>query len=254
MPIEITMPRLSDTMEEGTLNKWLVSVGDTVESGDTLAEVETDKATMELQAYDDGTIAALAVDEGETTAVGSLIAVLAEEGEDPEEAAKAAEGGGSGGSDEDEEDDTGDEEESAGEDSGEEEDASSDKGSDKSKDEEAEKDTADDADRQAAAAGGGKRPQPRAEGDRIRVSPVAARMAEENGLELSRIEGSGPHGRIIKRDVQRAIKQGTASSSGGVSDGSSGRSSAPESAVDLGPGTLSDESVDVSQMRKTIAR
>ncbi len=90
MPIEITMPRLSDTMEEGTLIKWHVSVGDTISSGDVLADVETDKATMELQSYDDGTVARLAVEEGQTLPVGALILVLTQEGESVEQAAAAA--------------------------------------------------------------------------------------------------------------------------------------------------------------------
>ncbi|MFW6033074.1 MAG: biotin/lipoyl-containing protein, partial [Phycisphaeraceae bacterium] len=94
MPIEITMPRLSDTMEEGTLVKWRVQVGDEVAAGDHLADVETDKATMDLQAFDDGTLARIDVEEGQTVPVGKLIAVLAEEGESVEDAAQAAGGGG----------------------------------------------------------------------------------------------------------------------------------------------------------------
>ncbi|HEX7010273.1 MAG TPA: biotin/lipoyl-containing protein, partial [Phycisphaeraceae bacterium] len=90
MPIPITMPRLSDTMEEGTLVKWRVKVGDRVSPGDHLADVETDKATMELQAFDEGVVARLDVEEGQTVPVGKPILVLAEEGESVEEAAKAA--------------------------------------------------------------------------------------------------------------------------------------------------------------------
>ena len=91
MPIEITMPRLSDTMEEGTLIKWRVGVGDQVASGDHLADVETDKATMELQAFDDGTVAQqLVLDEGDDGARSArLILILAEDGESVEDAAKA---------------------------------------------------------------------------------------------------------------------------------------------------------------------
>ena len=83
MPIDITMPRLSDTMEQGTIVKWHVAQGDTVESGDVLADVETDKATMEMQAYDDGTVASISVSEGQPVAIGTVVAILAEEGEDP---------------------------------------------------------------------------------------------------------------------------------------------------------------------------
>ena len=95
MPVEITMPRLSDTMEEGTLIRWRVKVGDKVKSGDQLADVETDKATMDLQSYDDGTVAQLAADEGQSLPVGKLILVLAEEGESIEDAIAAVGGGSS---------------------------------------------------------------------------------------------------------------------------------------------------------------
>jgi pyruvate dehydrogenase E2 component (dihydrolipoamide acetyltransferase) len=87
MPIEITMPRLSDTMERGTVVKWNVKEGDTVSPGDVIADIETDKATMELEAFDEGTVAKLAVGEGQSVGVGEVIAVLAEEGEDASEAA-----------------------------------------------------------------------------------------------------------------------------------------------------------------------
>ena len=93
MPINITMPALSPTMEEGTLAKWLVKEGDTVESGDLIAEIETDKATMEVEAVDEGVVAKLLVAEGtEGVAVNAVIAVLAEDGEDASavEAAPAA--------------------------------------------------------------------------------------------------------------------------------------------------------------------
>jgi pyruvate dehydrogenase E2 component (dihydrolipoamide acetyltransferase) len=90
MPIAIKMPALSPTMEEGTLAKWLVKVGDRVSAGDIMAEIETDKATMEFEAVDEGTIADIAVEEGtEGVKVGTVIATLAEEGEDPAEAKKA---------------------------------------------------------------------------------------------------------------------------------------------------------------------
>ena len=89
MPINITMPRLSDTMEQGTVVKWHVSTGDSVSPGDVIADIETDKATMELEAFDEGTVAALAIEEGQTINVGETIVILAEEGEDAEEAAKS---------------------------------------------------------------------------------------------------------------------------------------------------------------------
>ena len=87
MPIEVTMPRLSDTMESGTVLKWNVQEGDTVASGDVVADVETDKATMELTVFDDGRMAKIIVPEGQTVEVGAVIAVLAEDGEDVAEVA-----------------------------------------------------------------------------------------------------------------------------------------------------------------------
>ena len=89
MSIEITMPRLSDTMEQGTIIRWMVKEGDAVSSGDAVADIETDKATMEMQVYDDGIIAKILVEEGQTVEVGTLIAVVAEEDEDLEDVARS---------------------------------------------------------------------------------------------------------------------------------------------------------------------
>ncbi|GAB4108043.1 MAG: pyruvate dehydrogenase complex dihydrolipoamide acetyltransferase [Phycisphaeraceae bacterium] len=228
MPIEITMPRLSDTMEEGTLVKWRVKPGDEVASGDHLADVETDKATMELQAFDDGKVAALAVEEGQTVPVGSLILVLAEEGESLEEAAKSAQGA------------------SAGQDSA----ASS------------------AATQSAEAEGGGTAvaappatatttaaPAPGGDDKRVRVSPVARKIAEEHGLDLSQIKGSGPDGRIIKRDVLALIEGGTSPASPAPSVPTSQPAApAQPAAVQASPVGLEAKTINLSGMRKTIAR
>ena len=85
MTIEITMPRLSDTMEKGTIIKWHVSEGDEISAGEVLADVETDKATMEMQSFDDGVVAKIAVDEGVAVDIGTVVAVIAEEGESADE-------------------------------------------------------------------------------------------------------------------------------------------------------------------------
>src|ERR1044071_4419842 len=95
MPIQVTMPRLSDTMEQGTVVKWNVKEGQKIKSGDVVADIETDKATMELQSFDDGTVASLAVAEGQVVPVGTTIMVLAGAGEDVA-AAKSAGGAGAG--------------------------------------------------------------------------------------------------------------------------------------------------------------
>ncbi|MDY7110522.1 MAG: biotin/lipoyl-containing protein, partial [Planctomycetota bacterium] len=171
MPIEITMPRLSDTMETGTIIKWSVSEGDAVSSGDVVADVETDKATMELSVYDDGTVAKILVGEGETVEVGHVIALLAEEDEDVSEVARGGESGGAAPA----------EKKPAEEEPGEEK----------------------PAEREPAPAAGEAEPPRR---DRIRISPVARRLADEHDLDVGSLSGSGPSGRIIKRDVLAAIE------------------------------------------------
>src|SRR3954470_10996712 len=169
MPIELKMPALSPTMEEGTLAKWLVKEGDTVASGDLLAEIETDKATMEFEAVDEGTIAKILVPEGtDEVKVGTVIALIASEGEDAGSAASspsaakepvAKQGGETG----------------AGQPAT-----------------EAKAAPPPPSPVQAAA------PQPKPDtGDRIKASPLARRLAEQRGVDLSSLRGSGPNGRIV---------------------------------------------------------
>jgi len=182
MAIEILMPALSPTMEEGTLAKWHVKKGDTVESGDVIAEIETDKATMEVEAVDEGTIGEIRVEEGtEGVKVNAIIAMLLEEGED----------------------------ESALTDSGKSEEKAEAKPEEKS---------GDKAETKSEKSSGGSSarkledvpadtkapPPPSKDGDRIKASPLARRIAADKGLDLKTIEGSGPYGRIVKRDVEKA--------------------------------------------------
>ncbi len=173
MPINITMPALSPTMEEGNLAKWLVKEGDKVKSGDVIAEIETDKATMEVEAVDEGTVAKIVVPAGsEGVKVNALIAILAADGED---VAAAAAGG------------------------------------------------------SAAPAPAAAAPAPKAEaapaaspapaaapaapaaqtashgGDRVFSSPLARRVAKEAGIDISKVSGSGPKGRVVKSDVEKAV-------------------------------------------------
>ncbi len=181
MSIEIKMPALSPTMEEGTLAKWLVKEGDQVNAGDLMAEIETDKATMEFEAVDEGTIAKIVVPEGtEGVAVGAVIAVLAEEGEDasaveaPKEKAQAPK-----------------KEEQAEAPEGT---AGSAKSEAKVQETRAEREQA--AAPSAPAQGG--------DGDRVKASPLARRIAAEKGIDLAALDGSGPGGRIVKADVEGA--------------------------------------------------
>ena len=174
MPIKILMPALSPTMETGNLTKWSVKVGDAVKSGMVLAEIETDKATMEVEAVDEGTVAKLVVAEGTADVpVNAVIAILAEEGEDVEAAASASEGAAPAPA----------------------------KAEDKAKPE---------ASNEAPKAEAPKPDAPKAEaakageGERIFASPLARRVAKEKGLDLKSVKGSGPKGRIILRDVESA--------------------------------------------------
>lgn len=227
MPIEITMPRLSDTMEEGTLVKWRVKAGDEVASGDHLADVETDKATMELQAFDDGKVASVAVQEGQTVPVGSVILILAEEGESLEDAAGAAQGASSGAS------------KSAASKA-----ASGGGGTA----------VADPPATQTATSAPAPTPAPgNGDGRRQRVSPVARKIAEEHGINLSALTGSGPDGRVIKRDVQAAIDGGGTPAAAAAETQSTKPQAAAASAPVAAVG-LEAKTITLSGMRKTIAR
>jgi pyruvate dehydrogenase E2 component (dihydrolipoamide acetyltransferase) len=173
MPIEILMPALSPTMEEGTLAKWLVKEGDTVSSGDLLAEIETDKATMEFEAVDEGTIGKILIEAGtEGVKVNTAIAVLLEEGES---AGDIKETGSAPAPAEDE-----------------------------AKAPEPEPATKDSAPAETAAAPAAPKGE---DGERIFASPLARRIAADKGLDLSQMSGSGPHGRIVKADVENASPQ-----------------------------------------------
>jgi pyruvate dehydrogenase E2 component (dihydrolipoamide acetyltransferase) len=169
MPTEILMPALSPTMEEGTLAKWLVKEGDEVKSGDILAEIETDKATMEFEAVDEGVIGKILIAEGTSgVAVNTAICVLLEDGESADDikAPKA--------------------------------DAKTD-----SAPAEAPREVQGEADRDISPAKAAA-PAPKADGTRIFASPLARRIAADKGLDLSTITGSGPRGRIVKADVENA--------------------------------------------------
>lgn len=218
MSIELTMPRLSDTMESGTIIKWNVGVGDEVSSGDVVADIETDKATMEMQVFDDGVIAELIVDAGKQVPVGTLIARIAEEGESPDEV----------------------EQEAAAPAAAAESKAAS----------------ATPSAPPVAKSAATPRTAPRASGSggRMKVSPVARRMAEENGLDLNQITGSGPGGRIIKRDIIARLGSG---GSAPASPASTAQPAAVPAAVPqavAGGSSLSAGEEELSGMRQTIAR
>ncbi|MEL1250292.1 pyruvate dehydrogenase complex dihydrolipoamide acetyltransferase [Aurantiacibacter gilvus] len=212
MPIAIKMPALSPTMEEGTLAKWLVKVGDQVSAGDIMAEIETDKATMEFEAVDEGTIAHIQVEEGtEGVAVGTVIATLAEEGED---VANVEPAGGAA------------------------------TPAPAPAPSEAKEEAAP-----AAAPAPAPAAAPAASGDRIIASPLAKRIAEQKGIDLSTVKGSGPNGRIVKADVDGA-QPGTAAPAPAAA-AAPAPAAAPAEAQDFG---IPHDVEKLSGMRKTIAR
>jgi len=221
MSIELKMPALSPTMEEGTLAKWLVKEGDTVSSGDILAEIETDKATMEFEAVDEGKIAKILIPEGsDGVKVGTPIAILAGEGEEVSaapppkaeaapppkveepkvQAAPPAKGGGE----------------------------------------------------TPAAAPAPAAPAPKTDsGDRIKASPLARRLAEAQGIDLKTLTGSGPGGRIVRADL--------GSAAGGAMAAPAPSAAAPAPAATPAPAhveplDIPHEAIKLSNMRKTIAR
>jgi len=233
MPINITMPALSPTMEEGNLSKWLVKEGDKVSPGDVIAEIETDKATMEVEAVDEGTVAKLVVPAGtEGVKVNALIAILAGEGED---AGAAAKGG----------------------------DAATPK-AEASKVEapkaeapkEAPKPAAAPAKAESAPAANGH-----AAGERVFASPLARRIAKDVGVDVAALTGSGPHGRVVRADVDAAISSG-----GAQPPAAKAPAAAPAPAPAAAQKAMSDdqvlklfeqgsyELVPHDNMRKTIAR
>lgn len=274
MPIAIKMPALSPTMEEGTLAKWLVKVGDKVSSGDIMAEIETDKATMEFEAVDEGTIAHIQVEEGtENVAVGTIIATLAEEGEDagsveamggseanpapkpaptpepapePTPAAKKDDGIKISPS-----------ARKLAEEKGVDVSTLVGSGPDgrivKSDIENAPAGTAPKASQVPAATAPAPTPAPAASGERIVASPLARRIAEQKGLDLSQIKGSGPNGRIVKADVENA-KPGEAAAPAPAASAPAptpAPAAAPAGAQDFG---IPHEVEKLSTMRKVIAK
>lgn len=237
MPIELKMPALSPTMEEGTLAKWLVKEGDKVESGDILAEIETDKATMEFEAVDEGTVAKILVPEGsEGVKVGAPIAILAGEGEDASAAASAAPRA-----------DTAP--------------PTPPKAPTPPKPDETPKAPVAPAVAEAprpTAVPAAPSPQPfpsRGDGERVKASPLARKLAQAQNIDLTTLQGTGPGGRIVRADVDAAAGRAPAQAPAVAPSGAP----APALATHLVmPGVIEQaiphEAVKLSNIRKTIAR
>ncbi|MBQ0751116.1 MAG: pyruvate dehydrogenase complex dihydrolipoamide acetyltransferase, partial [Roseovarius sp.] len=222
MAIEILMPALSPTMEEGTLAKWLVKEGDTVSAGDLLAEIETDKATMEFEAVEEGVVGKLLVAEGtEGVKVNTPIAVMLDEGESAADISSAPA--------------------------------------------KAEAPAAKQADAAPQAASAAK-PAPAApktgDGNRVFASPLARRIAAEKGIDLAGITGSGPHGRIVKADVEGAKPASGSAPAAAPAEAAAPKNAAPVATPPTGPSSdavvamyqgRAYEEVKLDGMRKTIA-
>lgn len=231
MAINIEMPKLSDTMTEGTVIKWHKKVGDSIEIGDTLAEIETDKATMEMEAFDEGTLTEILVQEGEKAAIGATIAVLgdddsgaaapAAESAAPQAAAPAAT-------------------------------------------------PAPAAAAPAAVAAAAPAPVSTGNGERLKASPLARKVAGELGVDLSGISGSGPAGRIVRADVEAAkggatpaAKSTNASAAAGLAAAAKAArttapaaapaAAAPAAAAIMPSAKEGDSRIELSSMRKVIA-
>lgn len=218
MPIEIKMPALSPTMEEGTLAKWLIKAGDTVSSGDLMAEIETDKATMEFEAVDKGVISEILVAEGtDNVKVGTVIAILTQEGEAsaPKAAAPKAEAA--------------------------------------PPEAKSEPTPAPAAPTPVAAASVAVTPV--AAGDRVKASPLARRIAAAKSVDLATLTGTGPNGRIIKADVEAA---GSGAAAPAAPTATAAATTAPEAPRPTAPvawdDTIPHQIDKLSNMRKTIAR
>lgn len=223
MSVNIEMPKLSDTMTEGTLIKWHKKVGDNVEIGDILAEVETDKATMEMEAFDEGVLTEIRVQEGDKATIGSVLAVLGGESGGsapaPEKAAAPAE--------------------------------------EKAAEPKAEAAPAESSPAPAASA--------REDGERIKASPLARKIAADLNVDLGNVTGSGPAGRIVKKDVESASSSpakkpsSDAAAAAALAASAKGKASAPAAApapaaqAILPTAKEGDERIELSSMRKIIA-
>src|SRR4051794_29138173 len=225
MSEELTMPRLSDTMEQGTIGRWLKREGDSFHEGDVIAEIETDKATMDFQAYEDGTMLRILVGDGESAPLGAPIAIVGAEGEEvPDETPAAASTNGDGG-------------------------AQAAAAAGQPEADEPEPQPQDDApvatttETEAEAAPGDGAAT---DGGGLRASPIARRMADAGGLDLRTLagKGTGPDGRIVKADVERALAAGA--------HGGAAAPAVPQAAPS--PPDEGDEVRDLTPMLKAVAR
>ncbi|PSR00431.1 MAG: pyruvate dehydrogenase complex dihydrolipoamide acetyltransferase [Bacteroidetes bacterium QS_9_68_14] len=255
MAIAVEMPKLSDTMEEGVVSTWLAEEGDAVEAGDVIAQVETDKATMDLEVFDDGVLLKKVVEEGATVPLGELLVVLGEEGEDPADV--LAKYGGDGAAAEAPTDEADEEELSGAEETPEDEAPHEDEDAGTKHDGASHENGSAPADESEdeATPQQPQQPAPSGENGRLRASPLARNMASENDIDLAGVEGSGPQGRIIKRDIE-ALLSGEKEAAPAGPEATPAGDGAHERPAEAVPQPEEDlyEAEPISQMRETIAR
>ncbi len=250
MAIPVEMPKMSDTMDEGVLAAWLKEEGEKISAGDVVAQVETDKATMDLEVYDDGVLLKRVIEAGDSVPIGGLIAILGNEGEDISAILAAYGLGGSKAS-------------------GESETTSAAEPATPAKVEEKPVEDADPVPATILTTVPVPVSASSDAGGRIKASPLARKLAGEHGIDLSALSGSGPEGRIVKKDIESAMEGGSssvapisapvavpaASSSAPIAAAepeATSESRTPAAAPSAAPGAY--EAVRISQMRKTIAR
>ena len=235
----VTMPRLSDTMEEGTVASWLKSVGDDVDEGDILAEIETDKATMEFESFFKGKLLHIGIDEGGSAPVDDVLAIIGPEGTDVDQVLKSLKsGGGQSSSDSKKESQEKSEKETQ---------------SEETPPEASTKDLSGDEDADNTDEHG-----------RILASPLAKKIAEDKGINLRKVSGTGDHGRIVKKDVenykpseapaQKETPKAEPTKAEPANAESPKQEAAPVAELYTPAGEESFEEVKNSQMRKTIAK
>jgi pyruvate dehydrogenase E2 component (dihydrolipoamide acetyltransferase) len=222
MAIVIDMPKLSDTMQEGVIAKWNIKEGDTVKSGDIIAEVETDKATMDVEVFDGGTVLKIMAKEGQAVPLGGIMAIIGEKGED----ISGLLGG---------ESSSQKEEKPKSEDK-----PISDEKPKESKSSDSQKD-GETKDQKFDPLFGDIEKESTSDEGRVKASPLARKIASEEGIELSKVKGSGPQGRIVKKDIESFDKSAVAQPS-------------KVSTQIISQATGEDKEIRISQMRKTIAK
>jgi pyruvate dehydrogenase E2 component (dihydrolipoamide acetyltransferase) len=264
MATVVTLPRLSDTMEEGVIAKWRIKVGDKVKRGQVIADIETDKATMEFESFDAGTVLKLVAPEGEALPVGAPIAVFGQPGENPDAAGAPAAKAEDKPAAKAEDKPAAKAEPKAASKPAQPEATAEVEAAQTAAAESAVPDSDDDEEAGPKATSQGTGPQGQADRGRIPASPVARRLAREHDLELGQIQGSGPRGRVVKADVEQAIAKGPQARPAAAQAGAAGpvptasqAAGSPAADVDEhGRPYISrpDRTVKRSQMRKTIAK